>query len=92
MQTHIKYITNQKLLAASVGITEQHLTGIKNGQRGASVELLSKLEALTGIKAENWYGTRKKSLNKRLQRFFRHQLDELHAIKQLQEKRACRLK
>lgn len=66
-----EYKTNQKQLAAALGITMQHLSNVKHGKSGISDELALSLEGITGIKRTIWMATtRKKTLQRELDNFF----------------------
>ena len=69
-----QFITNQKLLAREANITEQHLTGIKQGTRGIGTDTALKLHQITGIDTLTWISaTRKKTLQRAIKRFLEDQ-------------------
>jgi plasmid maintenance system antidote protein VapI len=64
------FLTDQKRLAAAVGVSTVHLSNIKNGKTGVSDRLGDKLENATRIKKMVW-ATGSKKLELSLKRFFR---------------------
>jgi len=82
------FLTNQKKLAASVGISEVHMTQLKKGLNGISDSLAEKLETITGISRITWASAGRKSsqLSISLKKFFRlEKIREIDALQRMSE-------
>lgn len=66
-------IVNQKALARRAGVTEKHLSNLKNRKGNGSAELYATLEDLTGIKAMVWATAPKPTLKRKVREFFAQQ-------------------
>jgi len=80
------FLTNQKKLAAAVGISDNHMSQIKKGGHGISDDLAGKLEAITSIQKVTWASAGKKTqqLANSLKKFFREeQAREIDALKKI---------
>lgn len=71
------FITNQKKLAAAVGVTTCHISNIIRGVSGLTDEFGDQLEITTGIKKITWAtaGKEKSQLAASLRKFFRKEAD-----------------
>ena len=70
----LKYITNQTKLASKAGITPEHLSGVKTGNKQISVALATLLASLTGMSVGAWIAPSMKDARKKdLKKFFLNQ-------------------